>query len=63
MSVLREACETALKEKHEQDLSNSGGLVNHSNSVYPEQIKAIGQVIDRAIEDDNPTEVSIVHIV
>lgn len=58
--LLREACETALKEKYEHDVHNSGGLVDHSNSVYPEQLKALGQVIDKAIKDDNPTEVSIV---
>ncbi|KAL8106561.1 hypothetical protein AgCh_023360 [Apium graveolens] len=57
LQTLKEACETALREKYEHDLHNLGGLVDHSNSVYPEQLKALGQVIDKAIEDDNPTEV------
>lgn len=57
LQTLKEACETALKEKYEHDLQNSGGLVDHSNSVYPEQLKALGQVIDKALQDVNPTEV------
>lgn len=53
----RDACETALKEKHERDLSQMEGFVDDSNSAYSKQLEALGQVFRKASEEDTPTDV------
>lgn len=44
-------------------LIGEGSLITSIMSIYPGEIMALGKVIDKAIADDNPSEVRIVHIV
>lgn len=57
--TLREACETALKEKHLQDISQTEGFIDESILSSSKQLEALGQVFKKAAEADTPTEVSL----
>lgn len=56
-SCLREACESALKEKHFLDASEMEGFVDDATAAHLEQLEALGRVFNKAAEDDMPTEV------
>lgn len=56
--ALREACETALKEKHLRDISQTEGFIDEILSSS-EQLEALGKVFKKAAEADTPTEVSL----
>ncbi|KAM7521874.1 hypothetical protein LguiA_011776 [Lonicera macranthoides] len=53
---LKEACETALKEKHLRDSSQTEGFIDEILSSS-EQLEALGKVFKKAAEADTPTEV------
>ena len=55
---LREACETALKEKHLRDVSQLEGFVDESAISHLEQLEVLRRVLREAEEADLPTEVS-----
>ncbi|KAK7339088.1 hypothetical protein VNO77_19731 [Canavalia gladiata] len=54
LQSLKEACESALKEKH---LSETEGLVEDAAASNSEQLEALSRVFDKAEEDDIPGEV------
>ncbi|KAJ7950545.1 E3 ubiquitin-protein ligase CHIP [Quillaja saponaria] len=54
---LKEACETALLQKHFLDISDMEGFVDESNNSQFRQLEAVGRVFNKAAEDDIPTEV------
>ncbi|XP_043804911.1 E3 ubiquitin-protein ligase CHIP isoform X5 [Manihot esculenta] len=53
----REACENALKEKHFLDNSQTEGFLDETIASHLKQLEALGQVFERAVEDDAPSEV------
>jgi STIP1 family protein 1 len=55
---LREACETALKEKLVRDSSEVEGFVDIPATSHLEQLKALRRMLREAAEADMPTEVS-----
>lgn len=55
---LREACESALKEKHFLDVSPKEGFSDEDPTSHSEQIEVLERVFSKAAEDDMPTEVS-----
>ena len=57
---LREACESALKEKHFLEVSEIEGFVEDATNSQLEQLEALGRVFTKAAEDDIPTEVHTV---
>ncbi|KAG8387247.1 hypothetical protein BUALT_Bualt02G0001600 [Buddleja alternifolia] len=54
---LKEACESALKEKHFLDASPVEGFVDENLKSNLDQLEALGRAFDKAAEDDTPTEV------
>lgn len=54
----REACQSALKEKHDRKFSEMEGFVDDLNDDYSKQLHDLEQVFDKASEADRPTEVS-----
>lgn len=56
----REACENALKEKHFLDNSQTEGFLDETIASHLKQLEALGQVFERAVEDDAPSEVASV---
>jgi hypothetical protein len=59
---LREACERALKEKHFLDDSETEGFLDDpivSIVSHLQQLELLGQVFQKAAEDDTPSEVSL----
>lgn len=54
----REACQTALKEKHERKFSEMEGFVDELKDDYSKQLHDLEKVFDKASEADTPSEVS-----
>lgn len=54
---LKEACETALKEKNQCDESEKEGFLDEITNSNSKQLEALSQVFKRAAEDDTPTEI------
>lgn len=59
VKCLREACESALKEKHFLDYSQMEGFVDDATTSHSEQLEALERVFNTAAEADTPTEVCI----
>ncbi|XP_054784128.1 E3 ubiquitin-protein ligase CHIP-like isoform X1 [Prosopis cineraria] len=57
LQSLKEACESALKETHLQDVSQKEGFVDEDPTTPSEQLAALGRVFGKAAEDDTPAEV------
>ncbi|KAK1354022.1 RING-type E3 ubiquitin transferase [Heracleum sosnowskyi] len=57
LQSLKEACRTALKEKHERQISEKEGFVDELSDDYSKQKHDLEQVFDKASEEDTPTEV------
>ncbi|XP_004510222.1 E3 ubiquitin-protein ligase CHIP [Cicer arietinum] len=54
---LKEACESALKEKHFLDVSEMEGFVDDTTTSHLKQLEALERVFNKAAEDDKPSEV------
>ncbi|KAK4731694.1 hypothetical protein R3W88_024682 [Solanum pinnatisectum] len=54
---IREACESALKDKHELDCSQMEGFIGNRSTSLLKQLDALGRVFRIAAEDDTPTKV------
>jgi STIP1 family protein 1 len=54
---LREACESALKEKHFLEVSEMEGFVDDATTSHLKQLEALETVFEKAAEDDTPSEV------
>jgi STIP1 family protein 1 len=54
---LREACESALKEKHFLEVSEMEGFVDDATTSHLKQLEALESVFKKAAEDDTPSEV------
>ncbi|KAL8516604.1 hypothetical protein ACS0TY_015027 [Phlomoides rotata] len=54
---LKEACETALKEKHFRDTYQQEGFVDENAKSHLDQLEALGQLFKKVDDDDTPTEV------
>ncbi|KAK3029388.1 hypothetical protein RJ639_039732, partial [Escallonia herrerae] len=57
LQSLREACETALKEKHTRDVSQMEGFLDEAANSCSARLDALGEVFRKAAEADIPTEV------
>lgn len=57
-SCHREACETALKEKHFLDESETEGFLDEPATSLLQQLETLRKVFREAAETDMPTEVS-----
>lgn len=57
LQTLKQACEAALKEKHNLDASETEGFVDETAVSMSDQLKALNLVFKKAAEDDTPTEV------
>ncbi|KAJ8568682.1 hypothetical protein K7X08_028215 [Anisodus acutangulus] len=57
LKKLKEACESALKEKHELDSSQMEGFIDDRSTSLLKQLVSLGGVFRKAAEDDTPTEV------
>ncbi|KAG4940740.1 hypothetical protein JHK87_044611 [Glycine soja] len=57
LQSLKEACESALKEKHFLDYSQMEGFVDDATTSHSEQLEALERVFNTAAEADTPTEV------
>ncbi|KAF7825863.1 E3 ubiquitin-protein ligase CHIP [Senna tora] len=57
LQSLKEACESALKEKYVIDISQREGFLDEDPTSHFEQLEALGRVFSKAAEDDVPTEV------
>lgn len=57
VKCLREACESALKEKHFLEFSQREGFVDDPTTAHSEQLEALEVVFNIAAEADTPTEV------
>ncbi|KAH0636457.1 hypothetical protein KY289_036372 [Solanum tuberosum] len=57
LKKLKEACESALKDKHELDCSQMEGFIRNRSTSLLKQLDALGRVFRIAAEDDTPTEV------
>lgn len=55
----REACEAALIDKCNRDVSEKEGFVDETHRSTIDQLNALNLVFKKAAEDDTPTEVSI----
>lgn len=54
---LRQACESALKEKHFLDGSDMEGFVDDATTTHLKQLEALEGVFNKAAEADIPAEV------
>ncbi|XP_004242428.2 E3 ubiquitin-protein ligase CHIP [Solanum lycopersicum] len=54
---LKESCESALKERHMLDSSQTEGFKDEKSTALLKQLKALGKVFVKAAADDTPTEV------
>lgn len=54
---LKESCESALKETHMLDSSQTEGLKDENSTALLKQLEALGEVFMKAAADDIPTEV------
>ncbi|XP_022771550.1 E3 ubiquitin-protein ligase CHIP-like isoform X3 [Durio zibethinus] len=57
LQSLKEACETALREKHFLDDSQPEGFLDEASISHMKQLEALGQVFRKAGEADIPGEV------
>lgn len=57
LQSLKEACESALKEKHFLDVAEMEGFVDEVTTSQSEQLEALERVFNKAAEADTPTEV------
>ncbi|XP_049406990.1 E3 ubiquitin-protein ligase CHIP-like isoform X2 [Solanum stenotomum] len=57
LKKLKEACESALKDKHELHCSQMEGFIGNRSTSLLKQLDALGRVFRIAAEDDTPTEV------
>nr|KYP35646.1 E3 ubiquitin-protein ligase CHIP [Cajanus cajan] len=57
LQSLKEACESALKEKHFLDVTQMEGFVEDATTSHLEQLEALERVINKKAEADTPTEV------
>ncbi|XP_058196640.1 E3 ubiquitin-protein ligase CHIP isoform X2 [Rhododendron vialii] len=57
LQTLKEACESALKEKLSLDSSQIEGFLDDTIDSNSAQLEALGQVFEKAAEADLPTEV------
>ncbi|XP_057732188.1 E3 ubiquitin-protein ligase CHIP [Arachis stenosperma] len=57
LQSLKEACESALKEKHSLDMSHMEGFLDDATTSQLEQLEALQRVFSKAAEGDAPTEV------
>ncbi|XP_021639612.2 E3 ubiquitin-protein ligase CHIP isoform X2 [Hevea brasiliensis] len=57
LQSLKEACENALKEKHFLDSSETEVFLDETIAPHLKQLEDLGQVFEKAVEDDTPTEV------
>ncbi|KAE9603392.1 hypothetical protein Lal_00008313 [Lupinus albus] len=57
LQSLKEACESALKEKQFHDMSEMEGFVDDATTSHLEQLEALREVFNKAAEDDIPTEI------
>ncbi|TKY68724.1 E3 ubiquitin-protein ligase CHIP [Spatholobus suberectus] len=57
LQSLKEACESALKEKHFLDVSEMEGFIDDATTSHLEQLEALERVFNKAAEADTPTEV------
>ncbi|WVZ16695.1 hypothetical protein V8G54_009677 [Vigna mungo] len=57
LQSLKEACESALKEKHFLEFSEAEGFVDDPTTSHSEQLEALEVVFNIAAEADTPTEV------
>ncbi|KRH07389.1 hypothetical protein GLYMA_16G085300v4 [Glycine max] len=57
LQSLKEACESALKEKHFLDYSQMEGFVDDATTSHSEQLEALEKVFNTTAEADTPTEV------
>lgn len=56
---IREACETALQEKHALDISRAEGFLDELNTSHLKQMENLKQVFMKAAEGDTRTEVTV----
>ncbi|RDX94840.1 E3 ubiquitin-protein ligase CHIP, partial [Mucuna pruriens] len=57
LQSLKEACESALKEKHFLDAAQTERFVDDATTSQSEQLEALERVFNKAAEADTPTEV------
>lgn len=57
LQSLKEACETALKEKHVFNISETEGFVDEVSASHLKQLESLEQVFRNAVEADIPSEV------
>ncbi|GFY99416.1 carboxyl terminus of HSC70-interacting protein [Actinidia rufa] len=57
LQTLKEACESALEEKHFLDTSQTEGVSDEATEANAAQFELLGQVFAKAAEDDTPSEV------
>ncbi|KAK2352781.1 protein phosphatase 5.2 [Trifolium repens] len=57
LQSLKEACESALKEKHFLEVSEMEGFVDDATTSHLKQLEALETVFKKAAEDDTPSEV------
>lgn len=57
LQTLKQACDAALKEKHNLDAPETEGFVDETAVSMSDQLKALNLVFKKAAEDDTPTEV------
>jgi STIP1 family protein 1 len=57
LQSLKEACESALKEKHFLEVSEMEGFVDDATTSHLKQLEALETVFEKAAEDDTPSEV------
>uniref|UniRef100_A0A5B7B8R8 RING-type E3 ubiquitin transferase n=1 Tax=Davidia involucrata TaxID=16924 RepID=A0A5B7B8R8_DAVIN len=57
LQSLKEACESALRDKHLLDMSQMEGFLDEATNSNSEQLEALGRVFRKAAEADMPTEV------
>lgn len=53
----REACETALEERHIREVSKMEGFLDEVSNTHLEQLESLTRVFKIAAEADTPTEV------
>ncbi|KAG5586680.1 hypothetical protein H5410_047114, partial [Solanum commersonii] len=58
LKKLKEACESALKDKHELHCSQMEGFIGNRSTSLLKQLDALGRVFRIAAEDDTPTEIT-----
>ncbi|KAI7982545.1 E3 ubiquitin-protein ligase CHIP [Camellia lanceoleosa] len=57
LQSLKEACESALKEKHLLDICQMEGFLDEASDAHSAELEALEQVFSTAAEADTPTDV------